>query len=296
MRYTVVMPLKDVTGAAARMLTISVDGYAPGRNHPGRCTRWVYFSLGATPERSPLPDAVTAWNNIPANRRLAAGANLVKDMPYFLGATRGPRWKGDLNWMYGDVVLATGRGREVACTDKPGTSGIIGLTTLDARAVQTGRPILGGGSSYGGWDLTSDGLAPIAPEPTPNFATLEDDEMRVFANAQTDAWAAGTPGRFKIIPQGQGDLYLKMAGQTRPIVLTNDEMAVARDFFLQDQDTGLYAVTDGPNKDQWFVVGPGVFYRVKPGENGAMQNSYGPVRRVNDAAFQTIRNINKIGA
>lgn len=294
MRYASAMPLKDVTGAAARMLTISVDGYAPGRNHPGRCTRWVYYALGAKPNSTPLPDAVTAWNNIPADRRLVAGGNLVKDMPYFLGATRGPRWKGDLNWMYGDVVIATGRGREVACTDKPGTSGIIGLTTLEGRAVQTGRPILGGGSSYGGWDLTSDGLAPIAPEPQPNFATLEDDEMRVYANAQTNAWAVGTPGRFKLVPSGQGDLYLKMAGQTSPIVVNNDQMAVVRDFYLMDQDTGLYAITDGDLMNQWFVIGPGRFTAVQPGADYSPH--FGPVRRINQKQFAELRKINSIGA
>lgn len=190
------MPSIDVTRAPDRFLTMSVDGYAPGRNRPGNCARWVYFAINAIPNTTPLPSAIAAWENAPLKNRhpiidgqtrLPAGAVVA------LGATAGPRWPGDKNWMFGDVVIATGEGvgydSVVIATDSLAGTGVIGRMTIRQRIAQTGRALLGFLSSYGGWELkfatpVTPSPAPITPTSQPDHDT-EDEDMR-FTVAHPD--------------------------------------------------------------------------------------------------------------
>lgn len=156
------MPSIDVTNAPDRFLSMSVDGYAPGRNRPGNCARWTYFAVNAIPNISPLPSAIAAWNNAPLKHRHAiidGTTRIPRGMVVALGALGRPRWPGDVNYVYGDVVVATGEGvgydSIVIATDSLVGTGRIGRMTIRQRIAQTGRPLLGFLSSYGGWDLTS---------------------------------------------------------------------------------------------------------------------------------------------
>ncbi|MBF4603771.1 hypothetical protein [Curtobacterium sp. VKM Ac-2884] len=156
------MPSIDVTNAPDRFLNMSVDGYSPGHNRPGNCARWTYFAINAIPNFSPLPSAIAAWNNAAMKHRHAivdGKTRIPRGMVVALGALGGPRWPGDVNYVYGDVVVATGEGvgydSIVIATDSLAGAGRIGRMTIRQRIAQTGRPLLGFLSSYGGWQLTS---------------------------------------------------------------------------------------------------------------------------------------------
>ncbi|PCN47018.1 hypothetical protein Csp2054_14340 [Curtobacterium sp. 'Ferrero'] len=176
------MPSIDVTAAPQRFLTMSVDGYSPGRNRPGNCARWTYFAIGGVPNTTPLPSAIAAWENAPKQHRhpiIDGKTRIPRGMVIALGPTNGPRWAGDKNWMYGDVFTADGDGVGYdsggPATDSLAGLGVIGRVTIRQRIAQTGgRPLLGFLSSYGGWDLTS------TPTPTPGapaHTPVQEDDM-----------------------------------------------------------------------------------------------------------------------
>lgn len=189
------MGVRNVTGAAARMASISVDGFAPGRNALGKCARWVYFALGATPNLTPLPSAIAAWDNAPSARRhgIPASTPIPADLPVMLGPVGGPRWAGDRNYMYGDVVISTGQGvgldTIVRCTDSLAGGGRIGTMTLRQRAAQTARPVAGYLTHFGGWDLTTDALTagsePAAKKNPSIVIPQEEDVMKIITDNKT---------------------------------------------------------------------------------------------------------------
>lgn len=170
------MPSIDVTTAPDRFLTMSVDGYAPGRNRPGNCARWTYFALPTVPNTTPLPSAIAAWENAPLSHRhpiIDGKTKIPRGMVIALGAVSRPRWAGDMNYPYGDVFVATGEGVGYdsigVATDSLSGTGVIGRMTIRQRISQTGRPLLGFLSHYGGWDLTTRNTStptPVAPKPT----------------------------------------------------------------------------------------------------------------------------------
>jgi len=198
----------DVTNAAARFRTLAGLGdngirYAAGRNQPGKCTRWTWLALSEDGQgfqnSTPLPSAVAAWNNAPAEHRHPltekpfAGAVLV------FGPTAGPRWAGDENYPYGDVTVLDGSGFDSgdwqdwgqSATDAAGV-GVIASVTAGTRYVQTGRrPVLGWLSSYGGAVLQSGSGTRPADTSTLIPATVheEDDDMFMI---QHDSKGRGT--------------------------------------------------------------------------------------------------------
>lgn len=185
----------DVRNAPERFRTMSGVGdnglrYAPGRNQPGKCTRWVWLALGAFTNTTPLPHAVAAWDNAPAARRHGLTEKPFAGAIAVFGATNGPRWAGDVNWRYGDVAMFNGSGlgsndwRDwgTRATDASGV-GFIADVTLGTRYVQTGyRPLLGWLDSYGGAVLvngTTDPEPPQTEKPVEN-PYMEDEEMGTF--------------------------------------------------------------------------------------------------------------------
>lgn len=194
----------DVTDAAARFASLAGLGdngvrYSPGRNQPGKCTRWTWLALSHDGQgfanSSPLPHAVAAWDNAPAAHRHPLTEKPFAGAVLALGATDGPRWRGDENWMYGDVVVLDGSGvtssdwRDwgTVGTDARGV-GVIGSVTAGYRHIQTGyRPVLGWQSSYGGAVLTRPGSStPLTPLPEELAApsTETDDTMRITWDAE----------------------------------------------------------------------------------------------------------------
>jgi hypothetical protein len=186
----------DVRNAPARFREMSGLGdngirYAPGRNQPGKCTRWVWLALGAFQNTTPLPSAVAAWEHAPAPHRHPLTEKPFAGAVAVYGATSGPRWAGDVNWPYGDVAIYTGAGLEsddwrdwvVRATDANGL-GVIADVTMQERYVQTGRrPVLGWIDSYGGAVLVNSGTAVPKPVPVPAPVPVikpEEDDMKRF--------------------------------------------------------------------------------------------------------------------
>jgi len=172
------MAVHDITGAAARLASISVDGYAAGRNRPGMCLRWSYFAVGIRPNLTPANIAMDAWTNAPAEHRHPIGPNTLvpKDVPIILGPSP---TRTDSNKGAGDVYPAAQTGRGYATpgvmTDSPlRGAGYIGGGTIAQRAAQTGRPVLGYLTHWLGYDITTAGMASIV---TPSLETVQEYEM-----------------------------------------------------------------------------------------------------------------------
>ncbi|WP_413600858.1 hypothetical protein [Curtobacterium sp. Curtsp57] len=184
------MTVIDVSNAPsvfASMAGLGDNGvrYGAGRNQPGKCTRWNWLALGAFHNTTGLPHAVAAWANAPAEHRHTLEQRPFRGAIASFGATDGPRWAGDENWMYGDVAMFTGVGLdsadwrdwELVGTDAAGV-GVISTVTFGRRQVQTGgRRINGWQSSYGGAVLSPGGGAgaPITDTVTPTVP--EEDDM-----------------------------------------------------------------------------------------------------------------------
>lgn len=172
------MTLHDITGAAERLQSISVDGYAAGRNRPGMCLRWSYFAVGIRPNLTPANLAVDAWNNAPAEHRHPIGPTTVvpKDVPIILGPSP---TRTDANRGAGDVfpAAATGVGLSTpgVMTDSPlRGAGYIGGGTIAERATQTRRPVLGYLTHWLGYDITT---AAMRTAPAPSVDKLQEHEM-----------------------------------------------------------------------------------------------------------------------
>lgn len=187
------MPSIDVTSAPDRFLTMSVDGYPPGRNRPGNCARWTYFALPTVPNTTPLPSAIAAWEHAPLEHRhpiIDGQTRIPRGMVIALGAVSRPRWPGDVNYPYGDVFVATGEGVGYdsvgIATDSLAGTGVIGRMTIRQRIAQTGRPLLGFLSSYGGWNLTTKAqtVTPSPSKPIPQEGTTMASQPVVYTDGK----------------------------------------------------------------------------------------------------------------
>lgn len=189
----------DVSTAPDRLFSMAGLGdnrvrYSPGRNQPGKCTRWQWLALGAFANTTPLPHAVGAWDNAPAAHRHPLTERPYRGAIAVLGATNGPRWAGDENWRYGDVAMFTGGGLdspnwedwELGVTDSSRGLGVIGTMTFGNRHRQTGRHVEGWLSSYGGAILLRPGSA-STPKPLPEVPAVTpietDDTMKITWDA-----------------------------------------------------------------------------------------------------------------
>lgn len=183
------MPDFNPTGASQRMLVESVDGYGEGKNAPGSCLRWCYFAIGAKPNLRAAGIAMDPWVDASPSGRHTIGAHTAvpEGFPIILGPVAAPRWAGDRKYMDGDVVISTGRGvgmqTVVVATDWP-ASGVIGECTLEQRARETSRPVMGYLTEWVGYNLTggittaSDGTETVLTT-TPATTTTESEEMGV---------------------------------------------------------------------------------------------------------------------
>jgi hypothetical protein len=176
----------NIAGAAARLLTVSVDGYTPGRNKPGYCLRWNYFAAGITPNLVPAAEAMDAWNYAPAEHRHPITATTVvpADVPIILGPSP---TRTDAARNAGDVVLShggTGLDTIVSATDSLAGAGVIGTMPLSRRVAQTARPIYGYLTWWLGYELAVPGATPITPATPPS----EEDTMFIAPDAQGNIW------------------------------------------------------------------------------------------------------------
>lgn len=186
------MTVIDVSNAPSILMSMSGIGdngtrYGSGRNQPGKCTRWQWLAVGGGAgfeNTSPLPSAVAAWENAPAEHRHSLDEVPFRGAIFVYGASSGPRWKGDENWPYGDVAMVTGtrltptwRDWDLGATDAAGV-GRIAVVNAGTRYAQTGyRKPLGWLSSFGGAVLSPGGGAgaPITDTVTPTVP--EEDDM-----------------------------------------------------------------------------------------------------------------------
>lgn len=147
------------TAAAQRLLSFGVC-------RPGYCLYYVwqaYKSLGASTDL-PAPTAYDGW--LGSAGKHEGDRNPPAGVPVYFGPKAGSR--------AGDVVISLGGGL-VAATDWP-YSGIIGITTIDARQRQISRPYLGWTETILNHPID---YAGVSPAPTP-VTSEENPDMPVF--------------------------------------------------------------------------------------------------------------------
>lgn len=133
-------------------------------------------------------------------------------------------------------------------------------------------------------------LAGAGVTPIQAAAPLErDDQMLVYANTETNVWAAGVPfgGVWQGIPAGQGDAYVKASG--RELVRVNGaEFATIAAICRQrsNLDTRVYADVAS---NVWRLVGPGVDYEIPSSKAGLFESIYGTRVAVSSADLAAIR-------
>lgn len=145
-----------------------------------------------------------------------------------------------------------------------------------------------------GVNLPGEPLVGQASAPnTDTSGTQEDTDMPVIiAAVPSNHWFVASPGRWEGI--ANADTVYAATGMSRADlkVIRDDQTVGVRDFWLRQQPTKYVAVTDGDLKDQWFVIGPGVFYRVKPGED--FSDRYGSVVKMSEKDFKVLRSLNTV--
>lgn len=107
--------------------------------------------------------------------------------------------------------------------------------------------------------------------PVPNFG----EDMIVYANVDTNAWAAGIPfgGTWVTVPSGQGDAYVKASGRDL-VRLSNAEFTIVAGICKQrgSADVRLYADT---SSNVWYLLGAGVEYAVPGDKAGLFESLFG---------------------
>ena len=138
------------------------------------------------------------------------------------------------------------------------------------------------GSATAGTETT---MMIITEDPEP--PTESEETMIVFANTDTNVWAAADAGRFQGIPSGQGDAYIKISGRDL-VPLNNAEFTTARDWHLRGKatDTKVYADT---SSNVWYIIGPGTFYAIPGGKGSIYESVFGPRIAVSSGDITDLR-------
>lgn len=131
-------------------------------------------------------------------------------------------------------------------------------------------------------------LAQAAVETAP-ISSPKGDEMIVYANIETNVWAAGVPfgGIWQGIPAGQGDAYVKASGRELVRLSSAEFNTVAALCKQQSQlDVRVYADT---TSNVWYLVGPGVDYMIPSGKAGLFESIYGTRVAIASADLAALR-------
>lgn len=118
-------------------------------------------------------------------------------------------------------------------------------------------------------------LAQAGVTVTPITTNPRGADMIVYANTETNVWAAGIPfaGVWQGVPAGQGDAYVKASGREL-VRLNNAEFNTVAALCKQQSqmDVRVYADT---TSNVWYLVGPGVDYAIPSDKAGFFESIYG---------------------
>lgn len=142
-------------------------------------------------------------------------------------------------------------------------------------------------------NLPGEPLYDAAP-PTTATTQKEEDMPVIIAAVPSNHWYDAAPGFWNMLDNADTAYAATGSNRSNVIVIRDDQLTAVRDYWLRKQTTKYVALVDGPNKDQWFVIGIGVFYRVKPGED--FSDQFGSVQRITDKQFQKLRATTSISA
>ncbi|QCR43418.1 hypothetical protein C1N91_07525 [Curtobacterium sp. SGAir0471] len=266
--------------------------------------RWGGYENGKIPlsALTPVPasiggylrnDAAVAYNNFSAEFRGRFGKALSITEGYRTYERQQTLWNAYQNGT-GNLAAAPGtsnHGWALACDFGSGVNsyGTAEKDWANANGPRFGWVPAGDGFSYQEpWHFEYV-LGDQAPPPGSGNSvptTTKGDGMIVLANTATNQWVAADQGRWDVIPSGQGDLYVALAGRDR-VPLSDPDFTRARDYFVggKQTDTKVYAA---PN-NVWYLIGPGVFYAIPSGQGGIFEGAFGPRQPIDNSTFQALQ-------
>jgi hypothetical protein len=161
-----------------------------------------------------------------------------------------------------------------------------GRTDLANYLAQTGAEPLGWAWTNGANTYPFD-AAGGDPVPIPTG----EESMLIYANTDTNVWAAGIPYHnvWIIVPAGQGDAYVAISGHPR-VDLGNADWEIARGLCTTSTNTDVRVYAD-TSTDAWYLIGPGVDYPIPPGEGDLFQTLFGARNPVDHGSLETIRRV-----
>lgn len=135
------------------------------------------------------------------------------------------------------------------------------------------------------------GAVVIGNPSTPETPLPETDpDMSVVYGHPHGTQAAASPGSWQILDRKTAPAAILEAGR-QPVAVPAEEWDSLRDRWLHRGDPNIYALTDGPNRDKWFVLGEGVFFELNGRNNAEYQSRLGTRIPVTDAEFVTLKAI-----
>jgi hypothetical protein len=248
--------------------------YGPGRNQPGKCTRWNWLAAGAGvgfANTTSLNSAVDGWNTTPNRYRHPMTVKPFRGAVICFGATAGPRWAGDENWRFGDYATFTGANLgddpldwQLVATDAAGI-GVIGVVTVRERIRQTGgRGVLGWSDYLGGAVLTHGTASPTPAASTQAPSTtspVQEDHMLAIRNSKNGAMFGIAPGRIRhCTTQREFDLIVKATpGNVRQQTDASSLALILRSHGIPEAAADPAWITRNADKDSdghtWSAVG-----------------------------------------
>lgn len=129
------------------------------------------------------------------------------------------------------------------------------------------------------------GTAGTGRKPIPD---MKEYDMRVFANTEVEqAWVAASEVKGTWQRIATAEPWLKTAGQTEPIRVTNVEWEALKAFYLSGSgDYRVYAPIEG---GAWRLLGPGTDRAIQPGEQAPFERAYGTRIAVPRAEIDILR-------
>jgi hypothetical protein len=256
------------------------DNASPGASWDQKCGSLVFRAGGFSESKSSAYYAAVATE--------ANGHKLDRTMPFdeipfgwFVYFDKAGKNNGHIGMSMGDGTFLSANWRSIPMTPKH-----LGLGVMSTAYYASISDRYMGASPYF-IDATLDGVSTLAGlNSTPLKDTQGlDDDMKVYANVDTNVWAVGGPGIWWAIPVGKGADYERDYGPR--IALSSADFAERAAMYLSARATDIkvYANID---TNAWAVAGPGWWYPIPAGEGALWENQFGAHQAVDGATFSKL--------
>jgi len=128
---------------------------------------------------------------------------------------------------------------------------------------------------------------PLPPAPPAPTKTVKENDMLVYANQKTNVWVYTDSTGAHLVPEGQGDDYVKISGQ--PLISLSDTAFNSMLTLANARRTGRAVnVVANIETNAWLVIGPDIDIPVGTGET-FWEQLYGPHVALHNADIVKLR-------